>query len=50
MRRFQKEETWLKKQFYGMIKNYERVDSVMEKLTVKVMEYELILADLKKNL
>lgn len=33
-----------------MVKDNERIDSVIEKLSCKVMEYEMILADLKGNL
>ena len=37
-------------QYFDAIKNFETVDGIIDKLTTKVIEYEWILMELKKNL
>jgi len=50
MTAFQNEERFLRKQFYELVQRTSDMDNMMSKLTTKVIEYEYILLELKKNL
>ena len=47
---FRQEEKNLRMQYFDVIKSFDHVDGIVDKLTTKVIEYEWILMELKKNL
>lgn len=50
MRDFIKETNHIRREFYDISHKSVQVDQIVHKLSCKVVEYEIILAEIKKNL